>query len=235
MENLVATEAIASKLKKHGLDSDLYPQNDGIYIIDHPLDLIAESVRNKEKRLTAIHFVAIGETVNDRSGGVLKRFDVSVKSDAPKVIAATILRTYRRLDRKFANYFREIEAQRPQLFQRLEAAGYFSAPNAPSRDLVRDEQGQMTIKQCREHVREVERFAAKYRRTPPSNMNIAVNAGFEIEGMTARSWIHGMAMTEGVALIRERDGLKREFVVPFAARYHWGRPRLLKQSEVGDF
>jgi hypothetical protein len=234
MENLVATEVIASELKKHGLNSDLYPQNDGIYMVGHPLDLIAESVRDKEKRLTAIYFVAIGETLNDRSSGVLKRFEVSVKSDAPKAIATIMLRTYRRVDREFASYFRGIKAQRPQLFQRLESAGYFSVPNAPSRDLVRDEQSQMTIKECRQHVREVERFAARYRRTPPRDLRSALANNYRIASVEINHLTRDGRSIQGMALLEECDGLRRKFLIPVKSqlrRLVFGKPRNWKDFE----
>jgi hypothetical protein len=134
-----------------------------------------------------------------------------------------------------SNVFAEVGTVKAALLWRLEVAGYFSVKGTPTREVEADGYSGMTVKECREHVAEVERLAAMYRRTPPQTMNDAANGGFTIEAMASRRVVHCMAMAEGLALLRENGGLKREFVIPFTARYAWARPRLLKHGERREF
>jgi len=121
------------------------------------------------------------------------------------------------------------------LLRRLGAAGFFSVIGSPSREIEAEGYSQMTLQQCRGHVKGVERLAAKYRRITPQTMNAAIKAGYEIVGIESHRAVHGIAMTRGIVLLRESSGLKRKFVIPFAARYSWRRPRLLKQGEGWQF
>lgn len=137
---------------------------------------------------------------------------------------------------KNADAFAGVGPVRAALLRRLEAAGYFSVANAPLRDLEVDCYSIMTVKQCREHVREVERLAAQYRRTPPRSVNTAVKQGFAVEGITS-AWptCETAKATNGLALIQEKTGLQREFVVPLIIRYAFGKPRLVSRAERREF
>lgn len=124
---------------------------------------------------------------------------------------------------------------RAALLRRLEAVGYFSVPGAPERWLEVENYSVMSLEQCRQHVREVERLAAKYRRTPPLTMNAVAREGIEIWGTTSRQLLHGLLPIRGLALLQEQGGLEREFVVPFTAKYTFGKPRRARGEERLEF
>jgi hypothetical protein len=119
------------------------------------------------------------------------------------------------------------------LLRRLEAAGYFAVESSPTREFYASSLApNQTIKECREHVEAVERLAAKYRRTPPATINAAANAGYEVKEVISRPLGDGLAKSRGLALLREKTGLKRTFVVPFTARHSFGKPRTVKYDEL---
>jgi len=120
------------------------------------------------------------------------------------------------------------------LLRRLEAAGYFSVEGAPSRDIEIECYSQQTVQQCREHVEKVERFAAKLHRTPPRNLRCALAENYVLASISINQIIGSKKHIEGLALIKERDGLRREFLIPVKSqlrRLVFGKPRNWKDFE----
>jgi hypothetical protein len=114
------------------------------------------------------------------------------------------------------------------LLRRLEAAGYFSVESTPSRELEAECYSIQTVKQCRDHVRKVERLAAKYRRTPPLNLKHALANNYSVASVAINHIAHDGRSVQGLALIEERDGLRREFLIPVRSqlrRLVFGKPR----------
>jgi hypothetical protein len=118
------------------------------------------------------------------------------------------------------------------LLRRLESAGYFAVETSPTREFYASSLAPIqTINECREHVEEVERLATKYRRTPPTTMKAAAHAGYQVTEVVSRPLGDGIAKSRGLALLQEKTGLKRTFVVPFTARHSFGKPRTAKYDE----
>jgi hypothetical protein len=120
------------------------------------------------------------------------------------------------------------------LLRRLEAAGYFSVEGAPSRDLEMECYSIQTVKECRAHVEEVERLAARYRCTPPLSLKHALANNYRVASVEINHITRDGRSIQGTALIAERDGLRREFLIPVKSqlrRLVFGKPRNPKDFE----
>ena len=120
------------------------------------------------------------------------------------------------------------------LLRRLEAAGYFSVSGTPIREIEAEGYSSMTVEQCRAHVREVERLAAKYRRTPPVSLKHALDDNYRVASIEIKHITRDGRSAKGMALLEERDGLRREFLIPVRSqlrRLVFGKPRNPKDFE----
>ena len=113
------------------------------------------------------------------------------------------------------------ERTRSKLLKRLAATGYEVTP------LTDEEYSQMTIAECRDHVRACEKQIAI-----PQNVDQAVARGFIFESSVGKGSARGKRV-RGKALFVLRIGdSHREIVIPFASRYLYGTPRVRRSGEM---
>lgn len=110
------------------------------------------------------------------------------------------------------------------LLRRLANTGYQVTP------LTLDEYNQMTLNECRDHVRACEKQVAK---RIPQNVDQAIGRGFIFECSIGNASARGKRV-HGKALFvaGNRRGSRREIIIPFYSRYLYGIPRLRRSGEI---